>query len=67
MDLTRTELSRQDLVDNAIHRMLCKISERELPWDQHLIAKVREAAYEVVVVDLTIMNEYQFYPWVKED
>lgn len=61
-DFTPKEVERQDLVDNAIHRLLCELSGRKLPWDIELIGEVRDAV-QMTFESHTIMTGKEFYPF----
>ena len=52
---------RQDKVDNEIHLLLCKLTDRELEWDIEMIGQIREAIQEVLSFN-DIMTPEEFYP-----
>ena len=67
------QLDRQDIVDNACFALLNDLYDKtnrlhyidSIEWDIELISKVREAVQEVLVNDLHLMTEMQFYPYVE--
>lgn len=68
--LTSKQTERQDEVDNACYALLLNLSgktEKELPWDIYYISKIRQAAQEVVVDNLDLMTEMEFYPYIEEE
>jgi hypothetical protein len=60
--LSQEQLDRQDEVDNECQALLQRLSNKVLGWDIALITKVRDAAQEVLVSDLKLMTEDDFYP-----
>lgn len=68
-ELTKKQLERQDLVDNAIHAMLrevmaYKFPERDLGWDIRVISDIREAITKEYCRQLG--ESMEFYPWDEE-
>ncbi len=68
MELTEQEIQRQDLVDNAIYTLLQTLNPttRTIEWNIELIGKVRDAVSDVLVDDLALCSERDFYPFVEE-
>ncbi len=63
-ELTRAQLARQDVVDNAIYRLLNELLPSgltELPWCQSCLATVRYAVLTALREHAAISNA-QFYP-----
>ncbi len=65
MELTREQISRQDIVDNACYALMLELAKgSDLPWDIEHISTVREAIQSVLVEKLHIMSEIEFYPYI---
>lgn len=66
LELTASEIGRQDAVDNAILEMLHRVTGGEIEWDIELMGGIRDAVQEVVVDKLHLMSEEEFYPFISE-
>jgi hypothetical protein len=68
-ELSLREIERQDCVDNAVFRLIldCSPEEADINWDIELIGKIRDALQEVLVDDLKLMTEQEFYPYIELD
>jgi hypothetical protein len=64
-EFTRKETERQDQVDGMIMEVIlrCAPYDAEIDWDIGLIGVVRDAIQEVLVDELKIMTEQEFYPY----
>ena len=64
-ELSRNEIERQDFVDNAIFHLIKKLnpSSKEIDWNIEMIGEVRDAVSSLIVNDLKLCNEYEFYPY----
>lgn len=77
-ELTKAQLRRQDLVDNAIHQMLNKVMEDLKPqntsygWNIEEITKVRDVIFPILKnryyghPEFKELNEMDFYPFIEE-
>jgi hypothetical protein len=67
--MTDQQIARQDEVDNVIHDVLELLvpNDNHVEWDIELIGKVRDAIQEVLVEDLKVCTEQEFYPYEKGD
>lgn len=65
--LTKKSLERQDFVDNEIFKLIQKLvpASKQLEWNIEIIGAVRDAIREQIVDDKKIMEEDQFYPYIK--
>lgn len=68
MELNKQQLDRQDLVDNAINSLLCDLcpEDKTVIWDMEYISLLREAVQTILVDDLKLMSEMEFYPYLEE-
>ncbi len=66
MELLKTQLARQDWVDNAIFQLMQDInpSDTEIDWNIELIGTIRDSIQQIFVGDLKICNEQDFYPFI---
>ena len=63
---TGREEERQDCVDDACYDLICAFCPNgleDIEWDIELIGKIRDALQEVLVDDLKLMTEQEFYPY----
>jgi hypothetical protein len=62
---TGAETDRQDIVDNLIYQLLTDLAPwgSEIDWDIEYIAEVRDVIQEILVDELGLMTEMQFYPY----
>jgi len=62
---TGAETDRQDIVDNLIYQLLTDLAPwgTEIDWDTEYIAEVRDVIQEILVDELGLMTEMQFYPY----
>ena len=65
-ELTKTEIERQDLVDNSIFELLQKInpSANKIEWNIETIGQIRDTVSKVLVEDLRLCSEKKFYPYI---
>lgn len=68
MELSKKQLERQDLVDNAIFQFIQKtnLSDTDIAWDIELIGAIRDVVQDIFVKDLALCNEEIFYSFLKE-
>ncbi|MBU3978958.1 hypothetical protein KJ980_04210 [Patescibacteria group bacterium] len=66
-ELTKQEIERQDFVDNQIFELMQKLlpSPNMIDWDIEAIGSIRETIREQLVKKKKIINEKQFYPYLK--
>ena len=57
------ETYQQDLVDNAIYALLQELSPKPIEWDIAVIGEVRDVVQKVLVDELHLLTEQQFYPY----
>ncbi len=67
MELTDTQIERQDFVDNTIYEMLIDLipSEKSMHWDIDSIGRVRDVIAQVFV-EKNLCSEQEFYPYIPE-
>jgi len=75
-ELTEREIERQDLVDNAIHKLIEDLAGGDwalkrsknvpLVWDIEVIGKIREVVQEIIVNEFMLMTEMEFYPYLSK-
>ena len=67
-ELTQSQLTRQDHIDNLIYDLLqdCVPPEQYIPWDIEYIGEIRDTVQGIIVDKLKIMSEMEFYPYVEE-
>lgn len=68
-ELSLREIERQDIVDNAI---FCLIEDlipetARFEWNIEYIAEVRDVLQNIIVDELKIMTELEFYPYIELD
>jgi len=68
MELTKENIERQDFVDNEIQNLIENLNPAEIKinWNIENIAKIREAIRIVIVENLNLCNEFDFYPFIKK-
>ncbi len=60
--LTQDQINRQDLVDNTIHKMLERLTGKQLPHNIEFLGSIRdEIAYQLRSYGL--MKSEDFYPY----
>ncbi|MBC8111154.1 MAG: hypothetical protein H7Y04_08865 [Verrucomicrobia bacterium] len=66
-ELTRKQLNRQDLVDNAIFQLLQELNPTEtvIDWNIQWIGEIRDKIQEIVVEELNLCDEQTFYPFLE--
>lgn len=69
MCLTDQQIGRQDLLDNLIFKLLNNLAPEEsnLKWDIELIGEVRDYIRTVLVDNLKLMTEMEFYPYIVDE
>lgn len=67
MELSQTQIRRQDFVDNKIHELLQELipTEKQIEWDIEAIGAVRDTISKVYS-DKKLCSEQEFYPYIKE-
>lgn len=67
-ELTKEQIQRQDIVDNACHKLLIELAvgPEVAAWDIENISIIRETAKEVIVDKLHLMTEMEFYPHMED-
>ena len=60
-------MARQDFVDNQIFELINNLlpSSKQIEWNIEIIANVREALRQKVAQKLKLLNETEFYPYIK--
>jgi hypothetical protein len=68
VELTDSQLARQDFVDNSIFELIQSLSppHKEIVWDIEMIGEVRDRIAQWVVERLNVMDEMSFYPYIEE-
>jgi hypothetical protein len=69
-ELSLYEIEKQDIVDSACYELITQFTPnglKDVEWNIEQIAKIREALQEVIVDDLKLMTEQEFYPYVELD
>lgn len=65
-EFTKFELEKMDIVDNACYDLIvdfCPNGLEDVDWNIEHISKIREALQEVLVDDMKLMTEMEFYPY----
>jgi len=57
-ELSLKDIEQQDTVDNAIYRLLCKLTNEDLPWDISVIHEVFDVIREKVYKRYGIIIPY---------
>lgn len=67
IQLTKKQIERQDYVDNQIFELIQKLlpPSKKMNWDIEVIGIVRGTIQEQIVDKQKLMNEAQFYPYLK--
>ena len=67
-NLTDTQITRQDYVDNAIFHLLQKVNptSTEISWDIEMIGEIRDSIKQWLVEKRQICDEMSFYPYIEE-
>ncbi|HLA26041.1 MAG TPA: hypothetical protein VJ028_02680 [Patescibacteria group bacterium] len=65
--LTEKQIERQDFVDNQIFELMQKLlpASKTIGWDIEAIGEIRDAIRAQIVNKKRIINEAQFYPYLK--
>lgn len=65
--LTKQQIERWDFVDNQIFELMQKLlpPSKQIDWDIEIIAMIRDAIRVEIVNERKLMNEMQFYPYLK--
>lgn len=68
MTLSKEQIKRQDLVDNAIFQLIQEINpcNTDITWNIELIGAIRDTVQTIFVENLALCNEETFYPFLKE-
>ena len=66
--LTKTQLARQDFVDNAIYDLLQEInpSKEKIDWDIEVIGEIRDIIQFYFVDRFAFTDAMSFYPYIDE-
>lgn len=68
-ELTDAQIERQDFVDNEILALVNSLKPEdaaEIEWDGEILGKIRDAVQSVLVDDLDLMTEQEFYPFIED-
>ena len=67
-NLTKSQIERQDFVDNAIFSLIQLINptNKEIEWDIEMIGEIRNSIKELFVDRLNLIKEQDFYPYLEE-
>lgn len=67
-ELTDEQISRQDYVDNEIHRLIEALSptKESIAWNIEMIGEIRDAIQDWIVDKLRLSSEQNFYPFIEE-
>lgn len=67
-EMPKTQIERQDLIDNAIFELLQMLNptEKDIDWNIEMIGEVRDAVQSVMVDKLELCSEMNFYPFIEE-
>ena len=67
VQLTKQQIVRQDFVDNQIFELINSLipQSKRLEWDIEVIADIREALRREIVDRLKVVDETNFYPFIK--
>ena len=65
--LTKKQIKRQDFVDNPIFELMQKLlpASKTVEWDIEAIGEIRDAIQAQVIGKKVVINEKQFYPYLK--
>ena len=65
--LTKKQIERQDFVDNQIFELMQKLLpvSKMIDWDIEAIGEIRAAIQAQVIGKKGVINEAQFYPYLK--
>lgn len=69
--LTKEQIDRQDWVDGMVFRLVCNLAgfdpdlQTTIEWDMEWIAEIREIIQFVIVYELELMDEMEFYPYIE--
>lgn len=69
-ELSLREIEQQDIVDDACYQLItefCPNGLLDVEWNIEHIAKIRDALQEVIVDDMKLMTEQEFYPYIEYD
>ncbi|GMO55941.1 MAG: hypothetical protein Ta2C_11180 [Candidatus Endomicrobiellum trichonymphae] len=68
VELTETQIARQDFVDNEIYNLIKKLnpSDKSITWDIEHITKIRDVLNKLYTSDLSLCDENVFYPFLQE-
>ena len=66
LSFSSEQSERQDWVDNACHGLLTELAGwKEVEWNIEHISAIREAVQEIIVDELHLMTEMEFYPYIE--
>lgn len=69
-ELTRNQIERQDFVDSAILTVVNELNPNpekgEIEWDIELLGRVRDEIEQILVRELKLCTEMEFYPYFTE-
>lgn len=63
-ELSTSDIERLDFLHNAIHRLLCELAGREIPWDMEVIGEISDVAEEHICNKLGLMSQMSFAPFI---
>jgi hypothetical protein len=66
-ELTKTEIERQDFVDNSIFDLIKILNptEKEIQWNIEIIGEIRDVIFDWLVDNLYFCAEKEFYPYIE--
>jgi hypothetical protein len=69
MNMTKQQIERQDVVDNAIFSLIGEINptNKEIDWDIELIGEVRDVIESWFTDRLNLCDKNAFYPYSEEE
>ena len=62
-EFTQQETDRQDYVDNVIQHTLDRLAGTAIDWNIEYIGEIRDAIQSIIVDELKLMTEQEFYPY----
>jgi hypothetical protein len=67
-ELTKKEISRQDLVDNKIFELINDLNptDQSIEWNIEMIGEIRDLISNWIVDNLNLCKEKEFYPFIEE-
>jgi hypothetical protein len=68
MELTKTQIARQDFVDNSIFALLQRLNptNNTIEWDIEIISEIREKIRNAFEKSMDDFSEQNYYPFIDE-